>query len=115
MKVIRLVLSLSLVLAFTASASEAALTHVTDNSNTTSHLDCLNDQSFDILTTHYTLIESSLFSGIDTDLDYLTVLAFKRSVIKNHESALAGNTHISPFFTAQWHFIRGPPMSKWQV
>lgn len=121
MRVIRLVLSLSLVLAFAASASESAYSEsaYSENANqrvsvtyeTNQPADHFNHQSLDLLTTHAALIESSLFSSFDTDPDCLTILAFKRPVVKYNASVLTGNVRLSQDSIAQWQLIRGPPLA----
>ncbi len=121
MRVIRLVLSLSLVLAFTASAGESAYSNNANSNNanqrvsvtneTNQPTDHFNHQSLDLLTTHAALIESSLFSSFDTDPDCLTVLAFKRPVVKHNASVLTGNVRLSQDSIAQWQLIRGPPLA----
>lgn len=110
MRLIRLVLSLSLVLAFTASASEKASTLVTLANDTMQELDDLGHQLTDTFTTSFALTESSFFSGIDAEPDCLISRALKRPVVKHHVPALADNVHLSPSSSAQWQLIRGPPL-----
>lgn len=110
MKAIRLVLSLSLVMAFTAVASETVVIGTGFDSHASTPADTFTSQSNNSFTLQNVLTDIVFSSGEDSDPDSLMTLALKSLVIKPYITALADNARISEFSNAQWYVIRGPPL-----
>lgn len=110
MKAIRLVLSLSLVMAFTASARETITTDAGFYSYSSTSSDTFTSSSINSFTLHNVLTDIVFSSGDDSDPDSLITLALQSLEIKPYITALADNARISELSTVQWYVIRGPPL-----